>query len=72
MKLSALHPRFEPVSRSRVLVELGPRLVALARKAKACDLEFTVDAEEADRLEKQCAAIWRDWESRLPQSLVVQ
>jgi len=51
VKLSALHPRFEPVSRSRVLAELGPRLLALARRAKACDLQFTVDAEEADRLE---------------------
>ena len=31
--------------------ELVPRLVALARQAKAFDLNFTVDAEEADRLE---------------------
>src|SRR5262249_8820560 len=51
VKLSALHPRFEPISRVRVLAELGPRLLALARRAKACDLQFTVDAEEADRLE---------------------
>src|ERR1051326_8690799 len=51
VKLSALHPRFEPTSRSRVLAELAPRLLALARKAKAHDLQFTVDAEEADRLE---------------------
>src|SRR6266700_2740553 len=51
VKLSALHPRFEPISRSRVLAELGPKLLALARRAKARDLQFTVDAEEADRLE---------------------
>jgi RHH-type transcriptional regulator, proline utilization regulon repressor / proline dehydrogenase / delta 1-pyrroline-5-carboxylate dehydrogenase len=51
VKLSALHPRFEPTSRSRVLAELAPRLLALARSAKAADLQFTVDAEEADRLE---------------------
>ncbi|VIO78506.1 bifunctional proline dehydrogenase/L-glutamate gamma-semialdehyde dehydrogenase PutA [Bradyrhizobium ivorense] len=51
VKLSALHPRFEAVSRARVMGELVPRLVDLARRAKAFDLNFTVDAEEADRLE---------------------
>src|SRR6266849_2311274 len=51
VKLSALHPRFEPISRSRVLAELGPKLLVLARRAKARDLQFTIDAEEADRLE---------------------
>ena len=51
VKLSALHPRFEAVSRGRVMNELVPRLVDLARRAKAFDLNFTVDAEEADRLE---------------------
>ena len=51
VKLSALHPRFEAVSRGRVMAELGPRLVDLARQAKSHDLNFTVDAEEADRLE---------------------
>jgi RHH-type proline utilization regulon transcriptional repressor/proline dehydrogenase/delta 1-pyrroline-5-carboxylate dehydrogenase len=51
VKLSALHPRFEAISRERVLAELTPRLIALARLAKARDLQFTVDAEEADRLE---------------------
>jgi len=51
VKLSALHPRFEAVSRSRVMVELVPRLIQLARRAKSYDLNFTVDAEEADRLE---------------------
>ncbi|MEH2482709.1 RHH-type proline utilization regulon transcriptional repressor/proline dehydrogenase/delta 1-pyrroline-5-carboxylate dehydrogenase [Nitrobacteraceae bacterium AZCC 2146] len=51
VKLSALHPRFEAVSRARVMTELVPRLIALAQKAKAYDLNFTVDAEEADRLE---------------------
>src|SRR6516225_5973259 len=51
VKLSALHPRFEAVSRERVLRELTPSLVELARKARAHDLNFTVDAEEADRLE---------------------
>ncbi|WP_454620830.1 bifunctional proline dehydrogenase/L-glutamate gamma-semialdehyde dehydrogenase PutA [Bradyrhizobium cenepequi] len=51
VKLSALHPRFEAVSHGRVMRELVPRLVELARQAKAVDLNFTVDAEEADRLE---------------------
>ena len=51
VKLSALHPRFEAVSHRRVMNELVPRLVDLARRAKAFDLNFTVDAEEADRLE---------------------
>jgi RHH-type proline utilization regulon transcriptional repressor/proline dehydrogenase/delta 1-pyrroline-5-carboxylate dehydrogenase len=51
VKLSALHPRFEPLARERVLAELAPRLITLARQAKAHDLNFTVDAEEADRLE---------------------
>jgi RHH-type proline utilization regulon transcriptional repressor/proline dehydrogenase/delta 1-pyrroline-5-carboxylate dehydrogenase len=51
VKLSALHPRYEAVSRQRVLAELVPRVMELARKAKAHELSFTVDAEEADRLE---------------------
>ncbi|HXX26439.1 MAG TPA: bifunctional proline dehydrogenase/L-glutamate gamma-semialdehyde dehydrogenase PutA [Pseudolabrys sp.] len=51
VKLSALHPRFEPLSRERILKELVPRLLDLARTAKAYELNFTVDAEEADRLE---------------------
>jgi RHH-type proline utilization regulon transcriptional repressor/proline dehydrogenase/delta 1-pyrroline-5-carboxylate dehydrogenase len=51
VKLSALHPRFEAVSRNRVMAELVPLLLELARQAKAHDLNFTVDAEEADRLE---------------------
>src|SRR6184192_1262285 len=51
VKLSALHPRFEAVSHARVMRELVPRLIDLARQAKTYDLNFTVDAEEADRLE---------------------
>jgi len=51
VKLSALHPRFEAVSQDRVMKELVPRLADLARRAKGYDLNFTVDAEEADRLE---------------------
>src|ERR1700726_3355511 len=51
VKLSALHPRFEALSRARVLAELVPLLIDLAQRAKAFELNFTVDAEEADRLE---------------------
>ncbi len=51
VKLSALHPRFEAVSRDRVMRELVPLVLELARKAKHHDLNFTIDAEEADRLE---------------------
>jgi RHH-type proline utilization regulon transcriptional repressor/proline dehydrogenase/delta 1-pyrroline-5-carboxylate dehydrogenase len=55
VKLSALHPRYEPASRERVLKELTPRVLELARAAKAHDLNFTVDAEEAERLELSLA-----------------
>jgi RHH-type proline utilization regulon transcriptional repressor/proline dehydrogenase/delta 1-pyrroline-5-carboxylate dehydrogenase len=51
VKLSALHPRYEPLARERVLKELAPKVLELARRAKAHALNFTVDAEEAERLE---------------------
>ncbi len=51
VKLSALHPRYEPLSDERVRGELTPRVLELARLAKGYELNFTVDAEEADRLE---------------------
>ena len=51
VKLSALHPRYEAVSEARVMRELVPLTLELARKAKSYDLNFTIDAEEADRLE---------------------
>ena len=51
VKLSALHPRYEFAKRRRVMEELLPRLVALAEDAKSHDMGFTVDAEEADRLD---------------------
>src|SRR5580698_4989297 len=35
IKLSALHPRYEMVSRERVLKELTPRIIALTQMAKA-------------------------------------
>ena len=51
VKLSALHPRYEAISRTRVLNELAPRVLALACAAREHDLNLTIDAEEADRLE---------------------
>jgi RHH-type proline utilization regulon transcriptional repressor/proline dehydrogenase/delta 1-pyrroline-5-carboxylate dehydrogenase len=51
IKLSALHPRFEAVSRQRVMAELVPHVIDLATRAKARDVNVTIDAEEADRLE---------------------
>ena len=51
VKLSALHPRYLATHREQVLEELVPDLVELAQMAKAHDLNFTVDAEEVDRLE---------------------
>ncbi|MFP6744332.1 MAG: bifunctional proline dehydrogenase/L-glutamate gamma-semialdehyde dehydrogenase PutA, partial [Alphaproteobacteria bacterium] len=51
VKLSALHPRFEYAQQDQVIDELAPRLLALARRAMDHGIGFTVDAEEADRLE---------------------
>lgn len=70
VKLSALHPRYEALSRERVLRELPPRVLELARLAKARELAFTIDAEEADRLELSLDVVARvvsdptlaDWE----------
>ena len=39
------------LSRDQVMTELAPRALELARMARAHDLNLTVDAEEADRLE---------------------
>jgi RHH-type transcriptional regulator, proline utilization regulon repressor / proline dehydrogenase / delta 1-pyrroline-5-carboxylate dehydrogenase len=70
VKLSALHPRFEALGGQRVMTELVPQLIDLARRAKAYDLNFTIDAEEADRLELSLEVIaatlgdasLRDWD----------
>ena len=51
VKLSALHPRYEAISHARVMAELVPRVRELARAAAIRGLNFTIDAEEADRLE---------------------
>src|SRR5207244_3339195 len=51
VKLSALHPRYEMAQHGRVMRELLPALIALARDARAAGIGFTIDAEEAERLE---------------------
>ncbi|MBM3532379.1 MAG: bifunctional proline dehydrogenase/L-glutamate gamma-semialdehyde dehydrogenase PutA [Alphaproteobacteria bacterium] len=51
VKLSAIHPRYEHSKRARVMAELVPRLISLADAAASHDINFTIDAEEADRLE---------------------
>lgn len=49
VKLSALSPRFDAVQEARVWTDLYPRVLSLAERAKGHDLNFTIDAEEADR-----------------------
>ncbi|WDI31335.1 bifunctional proline dehydrogenase/L-glutamate gamma-semialdehyde dehydrogenase PutA [Hyphococcus flavus] len=51
VKLSALHPRYEFGKKERVLKELGERVTKLALQAKAANMGFNIDAEEADRLD---------------------
>jgi RHH-type proline utilization regulon transcriptional repressor/proline dehydrogenase/delta 1-pyrroline-5-carboxylate dehydrogenase len=51
VKLSALHPRFEPGKEERLASELSPRMLTLARAARSRGLTVTIDAEEQDRLD---------------------
>jgi RHH-type proline utilization regulon transcriptional repressor/proline dehydrogenase/delta 1-pyrroline-5-carboxylate dehydrogenase len=55
VKLSALHPRFEPGKEKRLRAELLPRLLTMARAARAKGIGLTVDAEEQDRLDLTAA-----------------
>ena len=51
VKLSALHPRYEWSHAADATVAILPVVRELAFKAAAADVHFTIDAEEADRLE---------------------
>ncbi len=51
VKLSALHPRYEFAQRERVMAELVPAVIKLALAARAANMGFNIDAEEADRLD---------------------
>ncbi len=51
IKLSALHPRYEPSQQQTVLPELITRLLTLVKKAKKLNVPITIDAEEQFRLD---------------------
>jgi RHH-type transcriptional regulator, proline utilization regulon repressor / proline dehydrogenase / delta 1-pyrroline-5-carboxylate dehydrogenase len=51
IKLSALEPRYSLLQHARVMRRLVPKSLALARRAAACGIQLTIDAEEADRLD---------------------
>jgi RHH-type proline utilization regulon transcriptional repressor/proline dehydrogenase/delta 1-pyrroline-5-carboxylate dehydrogenase len=51
VKLSALHPRYVPGQRERVMRELYPRLKSLATRARHWDVGLNIDAEESERLD---------------------
>src|SRR5690349_9063738 len=53
VKLTALHPRFEFTHREEAVAAVVPVVRELAMKAAKADVHFTIDAEEADRLELQ-------------------
>ena len=50
VKLSALHPRYDALHEDVVMDELYPMLLELAAVAADADINFCLDAEEADRL----------------------
>lgn len=50
VKLSALHPAYRAVQGERVHRELYPMVAELAKLAASHNINFTLDAEEADRL----------------------
>jgi RHH-type proline utilization regulon transcriptional repressor/proline dehydrogenase/delta 1-pyrroline-5-carboxylate dehydrogenase len=51
VKLSALHPRYEYSHEERVIAELVPAVLELAKHAKEVGIGLTIDSEEAHRLE---------------------
>ncbi len=51
VKLSALLARYEYGNKERVMAELVPRALELAKKAAAANMGFNIDAEEQDRLD---------------------
>ena len=51
VKLSALHPRYEWSHAEQAKAAILPVVRELALKAAKADVHFTIDAEEADRLE---------------------
>jgi RHH-type proline utilization regulon transcriptional repressor/proline dehydrogenase/delta 1-pyrroline-5-carboxylate dehydrogenase len=51
IKLSALHPRYEANQSKRIFDELYPLIHDLVNLARQQNVQVTIDAEEADRLE---------------------
>ncbi len=51
VKLSALYPRYDYLHADAAKAALVPMLKELAAKARDADIHFTIDAEEAERLE---------------------
>ena len=51
IKLSALEPRYSLLQHERVMSRLVPKALGLVRRAAACGIQLTIDAEEADRLD---------------------
>lgn len=50
IKLSALHPRYEPLHYRAAVQIISAKLLNLAVKARAANIMVTVDAEESERL----------------------
>ncbi|NNM60245.1 MAG: bifunctional proline dehydrogenase/L-glutamate gamma-semialdehyde dehydrogenase PutA [Legionellales bacterium] len=51
VKLSALYPRYELAKKTNVMTILVPKVLQLALLAKQYNIGFTIDAEEAERLD---------------------
>lgn len=63
IKLSALHPRYEATQEAQVLGQLRQRCLLLIEAAREVDVDISIDAEEADRLEislKLFESLYRD------------
>ncbi|MGM8897830.1 MULTISPECIES: bifunctional proline dehydrogenase/L-glutamate gamma-semialdehyde dehydrogenase PutA [unclassified Psychrobacter] len=63
IKLSALHPRYEATQEAQVLGLLRQRCLLLIEAAREVDVDISIDAEEADRLEislKLFESLYRD------------
>lgn len=51
IKLSALHPKYDYMHKERVMSELAPRVLSLARLARQYNIALNIDAEESQRLD---------------------
>ncbi|MDE0490364.1 bifunctional proline dehydrogenase/L-glutamate gamma-semialdehyde dehydrogenase PutA [Psychrobacter sp. A3] len=63
IKLSALHPRYEATQEAQVMGLLRQRCLLLIEAARAVNVDISIDAEEADRLEislKLFESLYRD------------